>query len=296
VVVGDVHGDLDRYVEVLTMAGILDSAQKWAGGNAVLVQLGDMVDRGPDSRGVIELLQRLDKEAKKAKGKVYPLIGNHEAMRMYGDLRYVPPAEYETFRTPKSEEERDKWFQHASQAAESRGTPIDRQKWESEHPLGQSEFLDAFSARGEYGRWILSLRAVLVYDNSLFLHGGISPRFADWPEGKINSRVRDELSSGLPPADGLCRSEDGPLWYRGLASAPESEIAAHVDHVLQSFKVKRIVVGHTPQLQGIVSRLGGKVILADAGLSKYFGGHKACVVIENGEPFALDGGKKTALK
>jgi hypothetical protein len=66
--------------------------------------------------------------------------------------------------------------------------------------------------------------------------------------------------------------------------------------VLANYKVKRIIVGHTPQLKGVVSRLGGKVILADVGLAKVFGGPKACVVIENGKAAALHEGKKIPLE
>ncbi|MBI4890666.1 MAG: metallophosphoesterase, partial [Acidobacteria bacterium] len=142
VVVGDVHGDPERFADVLSMAGLIDGSKTWSGGNTVLVQLGDMVDRGPDPKSAIELLQKLEKEAKKAKGKVYGLIGNHEAMRMYGDLRYVPAGEYESFRTKKSEQEREKWYMRETSASESASdiksrpdlTLGYRQKWEKEHP------------------------------------------------------------------------------------------------------------------------------------------------------------------
>ena len=79
------------------MAGLLDGAQKWTGGAAQLVQVGDVCDRGPRTSEVIELLIRLEKEARKSKGRVYGLIGNHEAMTMQGVLRYATPAEFAAF-------------------------------------------------------------------------------------------------------------------------------------------------------------------------------------------------------
>ena len=43
-----------------------------------------MLDRGPDSRKVMDLLMRLEGEASKTGGRVHVLIGNHEAMNVYG--------------------------------------------------------------------------------------------------------------------------------------------------------------------------------------------------------------------
>ena len=94
VVVSDVHGDLGQFVTVLTQAGVIDGARKWTGGTTVVVQTGDVPDRGPDSRKVMDLLMDLEKQARKAGGVVHALLGNHEVMNMVGDLRYVTPEEY----------------------------------------------------------------------------------------------------------------------------------------------------------------------------------------------------------
>ena len=89
IAVGDVHGDYEQLVGVLQSAGVIDQEGKWIGGKTHLVQTGDMLDRGPDSRKVMDLLIRLQEEASKTGGRVHVLIGNHEAMNIYGDLRYV---------------------------------------------------------------------------------------------------------------------------------------------------------------------------------------------------------------
>src|SRR5436190_1612273 len=95
VAVGDVHGAYDRYVEILRTAGLLDDRLRWTGGRAHLVQLGDIVDRGPDSLKALDLLDRLEKDASRAGGAVHALLGNHEVMRMLGDLRFATAGEYE---------------------------------------------------------------------------------------------------------------------------------------------------------------------------------------------------------
>src|SRR5579872_3083347 len=80
VAVGDVHGDYNQFVSVLQAAGVLDRKAKWAGGKTHLVQVGDVLDRGPDSRKVMDLLMELESQAQKAGGQVHPLLGNHETM------------------------------------------------------------------------------------------------------------------------------------------------------------------------------------------------------------------------
>src|SRR5260370_40691467 len=58
VAVGDVHGAYDRFVEILKTAGLIDDQLHWSGGRAHLVQTGDVVDRGPDSRKAIDFLRQ----------------------------------------------------------------------------------------------------------------------------------------------------------------------------------------------------------------------------------------------
>lgn len=70
--IGDVHGCLDKLV------ALLDRCMAHSGGRPMrLVFLGDYIDRGPDSRGVIELLRKVQIEMPDA---VTCLRGNHEAL------------------------------------------------------------------------------------------------------------------------------------------------------------------------------------------------------------------------
>src|SRR5262245_1211749 len=65
VAVGDVHGGFDQFVKILRDAGVIDQKNQWVGGATHLVQTGDVLDRGPDSRKVLDLLMDLEKDAPK---------------------------------------------------------------------------------------------------------------------------------------------------------------------------------------------------------------------------------------
>jgi len=89
-VVSDVHGHLDDLRDVLLRAGLLDAEDRWAGGDADLWVLGDLVDRGPDGIGVIRLVRSLQEQAPDS---VRVLMGNHEALmlgcHLFPDTRFA---------------------------------------------------------------------------------------------------------------------------------------------------------------------------------------------------------------
>ncbi|KAK9186418.1 hypothetical protein WN943_026784 [Citrus x changshan-huyou] len=91
VAVGDLHGDLDQARCALAMAGVLssDGLDLWTGGESVLIQLGDVLDRGEDELAILSLLRSLDMQAKAEGGAVFQVNGNHETMNVEGDFRYV---------------------------------------------------------------------------------------------------------------------------------------------------------------------------------------------------------------
>jgi hypothetical protein len=286
VAVGDVHGAYDRLVQILRAAGVLDARLRWSGGRTHLVQLGDVVDRGADSRQALDLLRRLEKEARRARGAVHALLGNHEAMRMLGDLRYVSPGEYEAFVTSRSEERRESVLQTAA--------PEGRDQLRKETPLGLVEMSLAFGPEGEYGRWLRGLHAVVKINGILFLHGGISPAVAALPCVAINADVRRELTTDLArtraaPTGSLVTREDGPLWYRGLAQEPDA-FAPRLDEILARQGARAIVIAHTVAPGGrILGRFGGKVWQIDTGMQPAY--------VPTGRASALDiqGGTFTAI-
>ena len=295
VALGDVHGDFEQFVTVLRQAAVIDGKNRWIGGRTHLVQTGDVLDRGPHSRRVMDLLMELTRQAEKAGGKVHALIGNHEAMNVLGDLRYVSAGEYQAFQTSGSEALRQRAFAVLADSARKDDLQYQAQ-WNADRPLGWVEHRLAFEGKGRYGTWIRGLNAVVKIDSFLFLHGGIGPRYVGRSLADINAGVRHALEPGATvPEPSIAEDPEGPLWYRGLATGTEDSLATHLDEALASFGVGHMVIGHTVTPGAVTARFGGKVIMIDVGLAAVYGGPPACLIIERGVPYALHRGQKLEL-
>lgn len=166
VAIGDVHGDYDNYMAALRLAGIVDRHGRWSAGAAHLVQTGDIADRGPDSRRIISHMKRLRRDARRQGGRVHHLLGNHEAMNVLGDLRYVSDGEYRAFVDRHSRALRERYYRAWLEALETGDpgaagalAPDHRETWEREHPLGWVEHRLAWDPRwdpsGELFRWAM---------------------------------------------------------------------------------------------------------------------------------------------
>lgn len=279
VAVGDVHGAYDRFVGILRAAGLVDAHARWSGGRAILVQTGDVLDRGPDSRRVLDLLRRLEREASRAGGRVHALLGNHEVMRMVWDWRYVSPEELAAFRTTESAELRERIFgvvaAETAQRARNEKRPHDEvafhDQFMKEIPLGFIEMRQAFDPAGDYGKWLRERYAVIKINGVVFVHGGIDPATAMLGCEGINDAVRRDVTVKQPSPEQvlamISTSETGPLWYRGLAEEPEPAFAPQVAGILRALAARAIVIGHTvtPRFQ-IATRFDGRVIQIDTGM------------------------------
>ena len=286
VAVGDVHGAYDRYVEILTVAGVIDANGRWAGGSTHFVQLGDVVDRGPDSRKALDFLRRLEREAQSAGGRVHVLLGNHEVARMLGDLRLTALAEYEAFAASGSEALRERFLLTLK--------PAERDEALKQTPLGQIEMRQAFGRDGEYGKWLRQLPVTIKINGIVFVHGGISPAVAPLGCSAINDQVRRELTSDLDktrtaPLASLAARVDGPLWYRGLTQEPDA-FAPQVTDILSKLGARVIVIGHTVSTTGrIGTRFDGRVVQIDTGMQPAYvpNGRASALEIRRGEATAI---------
>ena len=48
---------------------------------------------------------------------------------------------------------------------------------------------------GPYGKWIRAKNMVVKINDSVFLHGGISPKFAAMTVEQLNNSIRDDLKN-----------------------------------------------------------------------------------------------------
>lgn len=195
VAIADIHGAYEPMVRALQKAAVIDGDLAWSGQEAHLVIVGDILDRGPDSRAAMDLLMRLESEAAAAGGRVHVLIGNHEAMNLVGDLRYVSAGEYAAFADEERAEERERWFAAYSneRAPAEQSMEARRVVFEQKFPAGYFAHRRAFSSSGKYGAWLLSRPLVIVINGTAFVHGGLSPMIADIGLDGVNGRLREEM-------------------------------------------------------------------------------------------------------
>ena len=90
IAIGDIHGNLESLVKILYKTKLINKNGNWIpNSNTILVQVGDVVDRGTHSLESIQYLQKIQKQAKN--GQVIRLLGNHEIMLLENDYRFINP-------------------------------------------------------------------------------------------------------------------------------------------------------------------------------------------------------------
>ena len=254
--IGDVHADLQATKEVLILAGIIDKEYKWIAENTIVVQTGDLTDRGPDGDTILEFIKRLEKEAPLKNSQLITLIGNHESMNLLGDWRYVSKEDISNFG-------------------------------------GLEKRKVAFSTGGKWREWFLSHDAVTKVQNTVFVHGGITEEYAKLGIEEINQQIKQALIQGNKSE---ILSADGPLWYRGYLREDETVACAHLKRTLDQLRAKRMVVGHTTQRSGqIAHRCSGALIGIDTGISNHYGKNLSVLELSADDARAIYVGKNTDI-
>jgi hypothetical protein len=203
VAVGDIHGAIDEFTALLRRTGLTDASGRWSGGSTVLVQTGDYTDRGAGTRAVMDLLMRLEREARRAGGRADVMLGNHEIMNLIGDLRDVTPEIFATFADARSESRRERAFKDYERLAATRAEakrPVaavylqPREAWMAAHPPGWIEYWEAFAPRGTYGSWLRRKSIFAKAGGALFMHAGLNPTATPTPRAEeADKQVRGEL-------------------------------------------------------------------------------------------------------
>lgn len=269
VAIGDVHGDLSALKNTLRLAGLIDEKDAWAGGKAVLVQTGDVLDRGNDEQAIIDYLDALGLQATKAGGQIIELLGNHEAMNVAGDLRYVTPKGFEDF-------------------ADAPGVDLESgDERVRSFPLPARARIMAFRPKGPYAMKLAAHDVVVVVNGSMFVHGGILPKHVTYGLGRLNDEVRAWMRGEARNPQAVTSGEDSPLWTRQFSDANTSVHCDELAGMLKGLGLKRLVVGHTVQRNGITQACNGQVWRIDVGMSAHYGGAPGALEIVKGEARAI---------
>lgn len=266
VAIGDVHGDLAAARRALEIAGVLDGDSKWIGGDAILVQTGDQLDRGDDEPEILALLVTLAEQAREVGGEIHVLNGNHEIMNAMGDLRYVTKEGFTDFEGSKNEDLPDGVMDEVPEFAQGR--------------------ISAFTPGGEMAGILASRDVAVVVERTAFVHGGLLPEYARQLE-TINLETKQWLSGEREQPPQAVVAPDGPVWSRHYSDAPDASDCALLDEALAALDADRMVVGHTVQPQ-VTSACDGKVWMIDVGMAAHYGGKPAALEIRGDQVSVLD--------
>ncbi len=249
VALSDIHGQYGLLVTLLRAHHVIDSEDRWSLGEATLVVAGDVFDRGPQVTEAFWLLYSLQQQAAAAGGAVHFVLGNHETMVLYNDLRYVNPKYLKTAQL-----------------------------------LGRS-YPALYGPDSTIGQWLRTRPVLLRVGDTLFLHGGIAPENLDLVRNMATSNAGYQAAVGLPKeqvkaAPDTARLFDGktsPIWYRGYFDGRMD--TAQVETLLKQLDLARIVVGHT-SMPHVSSFHGDRIIAIDSSIKN--GENGELLFIENG--------------
>jgi hypothetical protein len=201
-VIGEVQSAANTVAAFLDHLDLIDSEHHWSGGNTILIQTGDLIDRGENTRATLDLFMRLQKEAAAAGGRVIVLMGNHEAMNVLGEVRDVNYMAYQSFAGPDSENRQqqawEEWVEWRSNRSKALGEVFEVDQdteadWFATHPPGWVEYVESMRPEGVYGAWLRSLPVVFEIDEALFIHAGLSPQYKARDIESINRQAAEEI-------------------------------------------------------------------------------------------------------
>jgi len=259
--ISDVEGDFDFFVGLLIANKVIDNNFNWSFGDGHLVVLGDTFDRGSQVTELLWLIYKLEQEANSAGGKIHFIIGNHEAMAITGDDRYI----HKKYRTVCS----------------SLKMP----------------YSELYAGNTVLGDWLRSKNSIITLGRLLFVHGGISPvmMMSEIKPQLANEMIRAALTDyydrKLTKEEKFLLGASGPLWYRDMVLKRIRN--KDLINVMYYMQADHVIMGHT-LVENIATAFEGKVIAVDVDRRKT--GKLQGLLIENGEFFIADGkGVKVSL-
>jgi len=258
VALGDLHGDLDATRRALRLAGAIDADDHWIGGDLVLVQTGDQLDRGNEEQAILDLFQQLVVEAAAAGGAVHLLNGNHEMMNVALDLRYVTPGGFADFQDAVAVQEVDSLLASYE--------PHERAR------------VAAFRPGGPYAKLLAQRNTAMMVGDNLFVHGGVLLAHLEYGLERLNGEIRRWMR-GQGPCPEMIHERDSPTWTRTYSDEVDGGDCEQLAAVLASLGAERIIVGHSVHKSGIDSYCDDQVWCIDVGMAHHYGGEPQVIEI-----------------
>ncbi|WRT65428.1 uncharacterized protein IL334_002371 [Kwoniella shivajii] len=266
VAVGDLHGDIANAKKVLRMTNIIDDQSNWSGGTDILVQTGDIVDRGAHALDIYKLMRELRGQSQSKGGKVVSILGNHEVMNAIGDWRYVTQDDIKVFGGVKRRQEaldKDGWLGSEWLANYSVAALVPL----SPHPSSPALSFTHGSLRPSYPNLLPYPSKINELGQSLLTKALTPPLAPPYPPNPYSG-----LPKGHTREEAELYAEGGPLWWRGLAERDENQVCQWAEELKSKIGARRIIGGHTPNFEHIVSRCNASIIIIDTGISSAYGG------------------------
>ena len=293
VAVGDVHGDLRKCAEAFRLAGLTDARHRWIGGDTVVVQVGDQLDRGPDEVGCLYFLRRLSEEAQAAGGAVHVMMGNHEAMNVRGQFRYATPAGMADFAqwgatqrlgtglraacgegpgqcaAGRTLAELGAVVAEARKAGKNPTADAARGTLAADHPAVLERTAACEPGGPVATRFFGAAPVVLQVGSTVFAHGGILPDHIEAGVERINREAREWCEGRRRDMPRHLQGGDAVVWTRRFSH--EDRTRCECDRLGKALArmpgARRMVVGHTIQNEGVNGACGGRVLRVDVGMS-----------------------------
>ncbi|KAF5733945.1 Calcineurin-like metallo-phosphoesterase superfamily protein [Tripterygium wilfordii] len=277
IAIGDLHGDLEKSKQAFRLAGLIDGSDRWTGGSAAVVQVGDVFDRGGEELKILYFLEKLKREAVRSGGYLITINGNHEIRNVEGNFGYATKAGLEEFRAWGF------WFLAGNQIKDlCRGLEKQKDPFQgipSVIPGVKEEYQHGFRARiaalrpdGPIARRFLSKNlTVAVVGDSVFVHGGVLADHVNYGLERINEEVSNWLNGLMGKSDPAhCKGRNAVIRSRKFSDDSKTSCdCSALEHVLATIPgAKRMIMGHTIQKFGINGVCDNRAIRIDVGMSK----------------------------
>lgn len=253
VAIGDLHADIAAARAAFQAAGATNASGDWIGGSLTVVQMGDLIGRSDDERQVLDFVFDLQRKAAQGGGRVYALIGNHEVMGGRVDNQAVGRNPFPAYEDVPGLRRDDPRLGILPPHERARGA--------------------ALMAGGPYARRIAELPVVLKLGETVFVHGGVTPRWARHGIDRINREVSAWLQGGTPEPDSSLGVDNGDrvMWTRQFSANVDPADCAALAESLRILRARRMIVAHTVHPE-ITPRCSDQVWAVDVGMSRAYGG------------------------